>query len=150
MLDTVADAIHTLHVCGKYICVLPCLWSPKPRLGLASVSDMARKAVGKEPCEGLRLQWLDTFVRLVRTRNQPTVAREIGGSQATVSRQIAALERWLGCVLVKGANPVRLTDDGERFAPIAAEVLDRLRGARVDPSTAAPTQPKISGKDIVI
>lgn len=111
---------------------------------------MVRKAAGDEPCGGFRLQWLDTFVRLARTRNQPTVAREIGGSQATVSRQVAALERWLGRVLVSGAAPVRLTDDGERFALVAADVLARLDAAKADASMEVPPPPKLSGKDIVI
>lgn len=111
---------------------------------------MAKKAAGDEPCGGFRLQWLDTFVRLARTRNQPDVAREIGASQATVSRQVAALEQWLGRMLVIGASPVRLTDDGELFVPVAAELLERLRSARSDPGTAAPAPPKVSGKDIVI
>lgn len=111
---------------------------------------MARKVAGDEPCDGFRLQWLDTFVRLARTRNQPDVAREIGSSQATVSRQVAELERWLGRLLVSGASPVRLTDDGERFAPIAAEVLERLRGAQADPLPSPLPPPRMSGKDIVI
>lgn len=111
---------------------------------------MPRKAVGKEPCGGFRLQWLDTFVRLARTGNQPAVAREIGSSQATVSRQVAELERWLGRVLTSGATPMKLTDDGKQFALIAADLLERLTDCQVDPGTAAPPLPKPSGKDIVI
>ena len=63
---------------------------------------------------------------------------------------MAELERWLGRVLVSGASPVRLTADGELFAPIAAEVLERLHSAKADFSTAAPPPPKVSGKHIVI
>jgi DNA-binding transcriptional LysR family regulator len=111
---------------------------------------MPRKVVAKEPCGGFRLQWLDTFVRLARTLNQPAVAREIGGSQATVSRQVAALERWLGRALVSGAAPVQLTEEGKQFATVAAALLEQLADCRADPAIPAPPPPKLSGKDIVI
>lgn len=78
------------------------------------------------------------------------MAAEMGCDQATVSRQIAALERWLGRRLVSGAAPVRLTEDGERFATVAADVLARLQSFRADRSKVQPPSPKISGKDIVI
>ncbi len=111
---------------------------------------MPRKAAGEEPCGGFRLQWLDTFVRLARTGNQPAVALEIGSSQATVSRQVAALEQWLGRVLMSEAPPVRLTDEGKQFASVAAALLEQLANCRADPAIAAPPPPRPSGKNIVI
>jgi hypothetical protein len=98
----------------------------------------------------LQLQWLDTFDRLARLGNQPAVARELGTTQATVSRQVTALEEWLGRKLVLAGSPVCLTEDGERFVPIAVEVLARLQGFQPDLSRAMPAPPKPSGATIQI
>lgn len=108
------------------------------------MSKRVRKA---DPIRELKLEWLDTFVRLARTTSQPAVAEELGTSQPTVSRQVKELSAWLGRPLVDGASPVRLTEDGKWFAGIAIEVMDRLRDARAKPGKVLP---KVSGADIVI
>lgn len=52
-------------------------------------------------------------------------------SQAAFSRRIQSLEHWLGTPLVvKGTQPVRLTEAGAQFQTEAAASLDRLLSAR--------------------
>jgi DNA-binding transcriptional LysR family regulator len=97
----------------------------------------------------LRIASIETFVRLARTRNQPDVAAEMGCDQATVSRNITALEKWMRRVLVFAGSPVRLTEDGERFLPEAIKVLALLDEARGVPAPL-PKPGKSSGKDIMV
>lgn len=60
-----------------------------------------------------RLSLLDTFVRIAERQSLSAAARDMGTSQPSVSRQLAALERRLGVVLVRRTtHDVTLTPDG--------------------------------------
>lgn len=60
-----------------------------------------------------RLTLLETFVRIAERRSLSGAARDLGTSQPSVSRQLAALERRLGVVLVRRTtHDVTLTPDG--------------------------------------
>lgn len=60
-----------------------------------------------------RLALLETFVRIAERQSLSGAARDLGTSQPSVSRQLAALESRLGVVLVRRTtHDVTLTPDG--------------------------------------
>ena len=66
-----------------------------------------------------------TFVRTVEAGSFSAVARELDTSQPTVSRQIAALEAHLGCLLFqRTTRSLSLTDDGRVFYEHARRTLE--------------------------
>lgn len=66
-----------------------------------------------------------TFARCVEAGSFSAVAAETHSSQPTISRQIAALEDHLGCLLFqRSTRSLSLTDDGRVFYGLALEVLD--------------------------
>ncbi len=79
----------------------------------------------------LKVAWLQAFVRVAETGKQTAVAAELGLDQATVSRHIGHLEQWLdGRILFYPGMSDHLLPDGEKFLPVAREVLRLLEGAR--------------------
>ena len=71
------------------------------------------------------LALLGTFVRTVEAGSFSAVAKELGTSQPTVSRQIAALEAHLGCLLFqRSTRSLALTDDGRVFYGHAQRTLE--------------------------
>jgi DNA-binding transcriptional LysR family regulator len=63
-------------------------------------------------------------VRVAETGGFSTVARELGTSQPTVSRTVAALEGHLGARLLhRSTRAVTLTDDGRQFYQAALHAL---------------------------
>jgi DNA-binding transcriptional LysR family regulator len=77
------------------------------------------------------IRWLQDFLTLAETRNFTRAAARGNVSQAAFSRRIQALETWLGVPLVdRSAFPARLTPEGERFLPQAAETLRQMLDAR--------------------
>jgi DNA-binding transcriptional LysR family regulator len=66
-----------------------------------------------------------TFVRVVEAGSFTAVAEEMNTSQPTVSRQVAALEDHLGCLLFqRTTRALTLTDDGRIFYGAAQAALD--------------------------
>lgn len=62
------------------------------------------------------IRWLQDFLALAELRNFTRAAEFRAVSQAAFSRRIQSLEHWVGTALVvKGAQPVRLTDAGAQF-----------------------------------
>lgn len=77
------------------------------------------------------IRWLQDFLALAEMRNFTRAAELRAISQAAFSRRIQSLEHWLGTALVvKGTQPVRLTEAGKQFQAEAAASLDRLLSAR--------------------
>jgi DNA-binding transcriptional LysR family regulator len=71
-----------------------------------------------------------TFVRVVEAGSFSSVAQETGASQPTVSRQVAALEAHLGCLLFqRTTRSLTLTDDGRVFYGHATRSLETLSEA---------------------
>lgn len=65
------------------------------------------------------------FARVVETGSFSAVARELGTSQPTVSRQVAELEERLGALLLRRTTrSLTVTDDGHVFYERARAVLD--------------------------
>ena len=74
---------------------------------------------------GMRL-----FARIVETGSFSVVARELGSSQPTISRTIAALEAHLGVRLLnRSSRALTLTDDGRQFYDQACRALEAVTEA---------------------
>ncbi len=74
---------------------------------------------------GMRL-----FTRVVDAGNFTAVARELGTTQPSISRTMAALEAHLGVRLLNRSNrAVTLTDDGRLFYGLAQRALDAVAEA---------------------
>ncbi len=82
------------------------------------------------------INWLEDFLCLARTLNFTRASQERNVTQSAFSRRIQALEIWAGTPLIdRSTYPVRLSDAGEEFLPVAKELLisllrnrDQLRG----------------------
>ncbi|MCR6633198.1 MAG: LysR substrate-binding domain-containing protein [Magnetospirillum sp.] len=84
------------------------------------------------------LTWLEDFAALAETGNFSRAAEARHCTQPAFSRRIRALEDWVGAPLFdRSANPVRLTEAGERFHPAAAEAWRHLMQARDQAREAA-------------
>ncbi|WP_431301898.1 LysR family transcriptional regulator [Sediminicoccus sp. BL-A-41-H5] len=71
-----------------------------------------------------------SFVRVVEAGSFTTVAAEQNTSQPTVSRQIAALEQHLGCLLLqRTTRALTLTEDGRAFYAQAQLALEAIAEA---------------------
>lgn len=78
-------------------------------------------------------RWLEDFLSLVDTRNFSRSAEARYTTQPAFSRRIKSLEEWVGAKLFdRTAQPISLTPSGERFRPVAEEVLRRLYQGRDD------------------
>jgi DNA-binding transcriptional LysR family regulator len=68
-----------------------------------------------------------TFVRVVEAGSFTAVASELGTSQPTISRQIAALEEHLGArLLTRTTRALALTDDGRAFYEHAIRAIEAV------------------------
>lgn len=68
--------------------------------------------------------WLEDFVCLARTLNFTRAAQERHVTQSAFSRRIRALEIWAGTPLIdRSTYPVKLSEAGEEFLPVAKEVV---------------------------
>lgn len=77
------------------------------------------------------IRWLEDFLALAALRNFTRAAEFRNLSQAAFSRRIQSLEHWVGTALVvKGSQPVRLTEAGTQFAEGARTSVERLLEAR--------------------
>ncbi|RWB74549.1 MAG: LysR family transcriptional regulator [Mesorhizobium sp.] len=78
-------------------------------------------------------RWLEDFLSLVDTRNFSRSAEARYTTQPAFSRRIKSLEDWVGAKLFdRTTQPISLTPSGERFRPVAEEVLRRLLQGRED------------------
>lgn len=77
------------------------------------------------------LNWLRDFECLGRTLNFTRAAEERNITQSAFSRRIKALESWVGLPLVDRATyPVRLSDAGAQFLPVAKAAIADLSESR--------------------
>jgi DNA-binding transcriptional LysR family regulator len=71
-----------------------------------------------------------TFVRVVEAGSFSAVAREANTSQPTISRQVAALEAHLGCLLLqRTTRSLAPTEDGRVFYEAARRALEAVAEA---------------------
>lgn len=83
-----------------------------------------------------------TFVRAVEAGSFSAVAREANTSQPTISRQVAALEAHLGCVLIqRTTRRLTLTEEGRAFYETAGRALEAVAEAEtsVGPRKGRPS-----------
>ena len=74
-----------------------------------------------------RLLAMQTFVRVVETGSFSAVARELSSTQSSVSKQVAALESYLGVrLLVRTTRVVTPTDDGLRYFEEARRIVGEI------------------------
>lgn len=79
----------------------------------------------------MEIRWLEDFLSLVDTRNFSRSAEARYTTQPAFSRRIKSLEEWVGATLFdRTTQPISLTPSGERFRPVAEEVLRRLYQGR--------------------
>ena len=77
------------------------------------------------------LKWVEDFLCLARLGSFSRAAAERHVTQSAFSRRIMSLENWLGAPLLdRGAYPVKLTDAGREFLPVAAELARHLYDAK--------------------
>src|ERR1019366_5617625 len=75
------------------------------------------------------IETLRTFVRVVETGSLSAVAREMNGSQSTISRHINQLEEHFGVRLLhRTTRHLSLTDDGAGLNDHAKRVLESVDG----------------------
>ena len=81
----------------------------------------------------MEIRWLEDFLSLVDTRNFSRSAEARYTTQPAFSRRIKSLEEWIGASLFdRTTQPIRLTPSGERFRPVAEDLLLRLYQGRDD------------------
>ncbi|MEL6554871.1 MAG: LysR family transcriptional regulator [Cyanobacteria bacterium J06621_11] len=77
-----------------------------------------------------KIDGIRSFVRVVETGSFSAVAKELGTTQPTVSKQIAALEKYLDAqLLTRSTRKLTLTEAGDRFYTQAQNVLEALTQA---------------------
>ena len=77
-----------------------------------------------------RLACIKSFVRTVETGSFSAVAKETQTTQPTISKQIAALEKYLDVqLLTRSTRKLQLTEAGTQFYTHCQEILDTLAAA---------------------
>ncbi|MBT3203754.1 MAG: LysR family transcriptional regulator [Gammaproteobacteria bacterium] len=70
------------------------------------------------------LNWIEDFLTLHKCGNFRIAAEQRFISQPAFSRRIHSLETWVGAKLIdRSSQPVKLTDAGELFKPVAQEIV---------------------------
>ena len=70
--------------------------------------------------------WLEDYLALASTGSFTRAAQDRHSSQPAFSRRIRALEEWIGAPLVdRSTQPARLTEVGEWFRSVAADLVAR-------------------------
>ncbi|TAJ72795.1 MAG: LysR family transcriptional regulator [Phenylobacterium sp.] len=103
-----------------------------------------------------RLDAMKVFVVAAESGSLAGAARVMTRSPASVSRAIAFLESHVGVALLhRTTRTMRLTDAGERYAPVCRHVLAELEAAEAAAGDATPrgvltlSAPPISGEEIL-
>ena len=77
------------------------------------------------------INWLRDFTCLARTLNFTRAAEERNITQSAFSRRIKALENWMGVHLIERSSfPVRLSQAGQQFLPVAQATITGLTDIR--------------------
>ena len=77
-----------------------------------------------------RFNLMHVFVRIAETGSISAVARELGSTQPTISKQLAALEVRLGVTLLqRTTRRLSLTEAGSAYYDAARRILDQVAEA---------------------
>ncbi|WP_293249421.1 LysR family transcriptional regulator [Microcoleus sp. PH2017_21_RUC_O_A] len=81
---------------------------------------------------------MQTFVRAIEMKSFSAVAREQQTTQPTISKQIAALEKYLGVQLItRSTTNLSLTEEGKRYYQYCQQILE----------TVAEAEASLTGKE---
>ena len=81
----------------------------------------------------MELKWLEDFLSLCETGNFRISSEDRYISQPAFSRRIKSLEDWIGSKLIdRSIQPVKLTEAGEIFKPVAQEITRLANQSRSD------------------
>jgi DNA-binding transcriptional LysR family regulator len=87
-----------------------------------------------------RLEGIKIFVRVVDSGSFSAVARELGTGQPAISKQVAALEEYLGAqLLMRTSRSLSLTEAGRDFYESAVRFISDLEAAGTGVSLATST-----------
>jgi DNA-binding transcriptional LysR family regulator len=90
-----------------------------------------------------KLSAIQTFVRVTETGSFSAVARELGTSQSSVSKNVAALEKHLGTQLLsRTTRSLSLTEEGERYFEEVRRLVAEIQDAE---STLKKGKHQLSG-----
>ncbi|WP_028626460.1 LysR family transcriptional regulator [Metapseudomonas resinovorans] len=79
-----------------------------------------------------KLNAMAVFVRVVESGSFSAVARELGTSQPTISKQVQALETSLGGRLIaRSTRQLSLTDEGQRYFEQCRQILSAVDNAEL-------------------
>ncbi|MCC3574470.1 MAG: LysR family transcriptional regulator [Microcoleus sp. PH2017_40_RAT_O_B] len=85
-----------------------------------------------------RIACMQTFVRAIEMKSFSAVAREQQTTQPTISKQIAALEKYLGVQLItRSTTNLNLTEEGKRYYQYCQQILE----------TVAEAEASLTGKE---
>ena len=88
-----------------------------------------------------RLTSMTVFAKVASTRSFSGAARELGISQATVSKHVQTLEDWFGARLLhRTTRRVALTDVGEGFFLQCSRILEEMESARTSAKPETPVR----------
>lgn len=74
-----------------------------------------------------RIECMQTFVRVVQSGSFSSAAAEMSSSQATISKRIASLEKYLGTqLLIRHSRGQHLTDAGKSYFSQAQRLLESI------------------------
>jgi DNA-binding transcriptional LysR family regulator len=91
-----------------------------------------------------RLDAMQMFLRIVETGSLSAVAREMGTTQPTISKQLTALEQHLNTrLLQRTTRKLSLTEAGALYYETCKRVVDEVRDAE---STLSSLQNSLSGR----
>ena len=77
-----------------------------------------------------RLAWMQSFVRAIEMNSFSAVAREQQTTQPTISKQIAALEKYLGVQLItRSTTGLNLTEEGKQYYQYCQQILETVAEA---------------------
>ncbi len=84
----------------------------------------------------MELKWLEDFLSLCDTGNFRVSSEHRLVSQPAISRRIKSLESWVGAKLIdRSSQPVKLTNAGEVFKPLAFQIVQLAYQSRSDIKT---------------
>ncbi len=84
----------------------------------------------------MELKWLEDFLSLCDTGNFRVSSERRCISQPALRRRIRTLENWVGAELIdRSGQPVKLTNAGEMFKPVALEIVQQAYQSRNDIKT---------------
>lgn len=92
----------------------------------------------KEEILKLRLDYLNTFITLVKTQNFSECARVLGKTQGTISQQLNELEKALSServsitLIERTSKKFELTPAGKSFYQISTQIIDEINHAVAD------------------